>query len=115
MCPRDQSIINVLHSFREKYGYEGPSPVMLLPCRWSLFPAAEWQPHWNTPEEWLPELRARRRFPGIVSLNRVEIYCPDVADMLSAWGPRTPARRRRGTAPLAVRRSTLAASVVRRP
>lgn len=84
-CLRDQSIINILHSLREEYGYSGPSPVMILPCRWSLFPATEWQPHWNSPEEWLPEVVERRRYPGVVSMDRVEVYCPDEADMLSAW------------------------------
>eukprot|EP00928_Gymnodinium_smaydae_P020791 TRINITY_DN18040_c0_g1_i1.p1 TRINITY_DN18040_c0_g1~~TRINITY_DN18040_c0_g1_i1.p1 ORF type:complete len:786 (+),score=141.97 TRINITY_DN18040_c0_g1_i1:247-2604(+) len=85
ICLRDQSIINVLHQFREEYGYPGPSPVAALPCRWSVFPTTEWQPHWNTPEMWLPELRKRRRYPGLVSKGHLEIYCPDELDMLSSW------------------------------
>lgn len=84
-CLRDQSIINIIHSFREEFGYAGPSPVMILPCRWSLFPATEWQPHWLQPRSWLPEIVQRRRYPGIVSATRVEVYCPDEPDMLSAW------------------------------
>ena len=37
-CLRDQSIINVLHSWREEFGYAGPSPIMILPCPWWEFP-----------------------------------------------------------------------------
>mmetsp|Transcript_99125 Transcript_99125/g.314684 ORF Transcript_99125/g.314684 Transcript_99125/m.314684 type:complete len:794 (+) Transcript_99125:465-2846(+) len=84
-CPRDQSIINLLHGHRAELGLPGPSPVMLLPCRWSVFPAPEWQPHWNSPEMWLPEVRDRKRFPGILSTDRVEVFCPDEVDLLSAW------------------------------
>jgi len=82
---RDQSIINILHRHREEYGYTGPSPVMELPCRWAVFPTTEWQPHWNSPEMWLPEVRKKRRYPGIVSRGRLEIYCPADVDMLSSW------------------------------
>mmetsp|Transcript_63719 Transcript_63719/g.206934 ORF Transcript_63719/g.206934 Transcript_63719/m.206934 type:complete len:817 (-) Transcript_63719:919-3369(-) len=85
ICLRDQSVINILHSFREAFGYTGASPVMLLPCRWSVFPVAEWQPHWNVPHAWLPEIKERRRYPGIISWDRVELYCPDDVDMLSSW------------------------------
>merc|ERR1712008_662075 len=81
----DQSIINILHSRRKDFGYPGPSPVMILPCRWSVFPAPEWQPHWNSPEMWLPEVRDRKRYPGVVSTGRVEVFCPDELDLLSAW------------------------------
>lgn len=84
-CLRDQSIINILHFKRAEYGYEGPSPVMPLPCRWSAFPTTEWQPHWNSPDGWLPEVVERRRYPGIIALDHVEVYCPDEVDMLSAW------------------------------
>mmetsp|Transcript_26574 Transcript_26574/g.48082 ORF Transcript_26574/g.48082 Transcript_26574/m.48082 type:complete len:813 (+) Transcript_26574:118-2556(+) len=84
-CFRDQSIINVLHSFRQEFSYEGPSPVMILPCRWSVFPASEWQQGWNSPEFWLESVRQRKRYPGIISLNRVELFCPDQMDLLSSW------------------------------
>lgn len=84
-CLRDQSIINILHSSREKFGYEGPSPAMALPCKWSFFPTTEWQPHWNSPEMWLPEIQKLRRYPGIVSSQHIEVFCPDKIDMLSAW------------------------------
>eukprot|EP00927_Polykrikos_kofoidii_P014212 TRINITY_DN16213_c0_g1_i1.p1 TRINITY_DN16213_c0_g1~~TRINITY_DN16213_c0_g1_i1.p1 ORF type:complete len:775 (-),score=97.02 TRINITY_DN16213_c0_g1_i1:118-2442(-) len=84
-CLRDQQIINVLHSHREQFDYEGPSPVMLLPCRWSVFPVTEWQLSWNSPEMWLPEVVARRRYPGFLSTTHVEVYCPDVIDLLATW------------------------------
>ncbi|CAJ1447434.1 unnamed protein product, partial [Effrenium voratum] len=84
-CLRDQSIINILHSFREEFGYPEPSPVMILPCRWSVFPTTEWLSYWNSPEMWLPQLREKRRYPGIVSVNRVEVFCPDEMDLLSSW------------------------------
>eukprot|EP00435_Cladocopium_sp_Y103_P068449 s210_g31.t1 len=84
-CLRDQSIINILHSFRSEFGYDGPSPVMILPCRWSVFPTTEWLSYWNSPEMWMPELRRKRRYPGIVSVTRVELFCPDEMDMFSAW------------------------------
>ncbi|CAK9101540.1 unnamed protein product [Durusdinium trenchii] len=84
-CLRDQSIINTLHSFREEFGYQGPSPVMILPCAWSVFPTTEWLSYWNSPERWLPQLRERRRYPGMVSVTRLEVFCPDEMDVLSAW------------------------------
>ncbi|CAE7225137.1 unnamed protein product, partial [Symbiodinium microadriaticum] len=84
-CLRDQSIINVLHSHREDFGYAGPSPVMILPCRWSVFPTTEWLSYWNSPEKWLDELRDKRRYPGIISIHHVEVFCPDDMDLLSAW------------------------------
>lgn len=84
-CLRDQSIINILHSFRSEFGYLGPSPVMILPCRWSVFPTTEWLSYWNSPEMWMPELRRKRRYPGIVSVTRVEVFCPDEMDIFSAW------------------------------
>lgn len=84
-CLRDQSIINVLHDYRQQYHYPGPSPVMLLPCRWSIFPANEWQLHWNFHGGWLPEIIEKRRYPGIISKSRVEVYCPDPIDYISNW------------------------------
>jgi len=84
-CLRDQSIINILHSFRTEFGYSGLSPVMILPCKWSVFPTTEWLSYWNSPERWLPELRERRRYPGLVSVTHVELFCPDEMDILSAW------------------------------
>lgn len=97
-CLRDQSLINTrldsvlegleklrLHSFREVFGYLGPSPVLLLPCRWSVFPTTEWLSYWNSLEMWLPELRERRRYPGMLSRAHFEVYCPDDMDILSAW------------------------------
>eukprot|EP00929_Paragymnodinium_shiwhaense_P097890 TRINITY_DN59472_c0_g1_i1.p1 TRINITY_DN59472_c0_g1~~TRINITY_DN59472_c0_g1_i1.p1 ORF type:complete len:773 (-),score=95.50 TRINITY_DN59472_c0_g1_i1:200-2518(-) len=84
-CLRDQSIINILHTHRKEYGFSGPSPVMALPCKWSLFPTTDWAPHWNSPEKWLPELRERHRYPGFVSKSHFELYCPDEVDMLSSW------------------------------
>merc|ERR1712129_77857 len=34
---------------------------------------------------WLPEVRDRKRYPGVVSTGRVEVFCPDELDLLSAW------------------------------
>eukprot|EP00933_Yihiella_yeosuensis_P066466 TRINITY_DN7073_c3_g1_i1.p1 TRINITY_DN7073_c3_g1~~TRINITY_DN7073_c3_g1_i1.p1 ORF type:complete len:400 (-),score=41.78 TRINITY_DN7073_c3_g1_i1:46-1245(-) len=84
-CLRDQSLINNLHFRREEFGYPGPSPVMVLPCHWSVFPTTEWQPNWNSPETWLKEVQDRRIYPGLVSVDQVEVFCPDEGDMLSAW------------------------------
>mmetsp|Transcript_8021 Transcript_8021/g.17892 ORF Transcript_8021/g.17892 Transcript_8021/m.17892 type:complete len:786 (+) Transcript_8021:218-2575(+) len=95
-CLRDQSIINILNGQRDVYGFEGPSPVRELPCRWSLFPTTEWVPFWNELGPWLPEIRERRRYPGIISDRHVEYYCPDEMDMLSNFAflpisePRAP-------------------------
>ncbi|OLQ00194.1 hypothetical protein AK812_SmicGene17194 [Symbiodinium microadriaticum] len=58
---------------------------MILPCRWSVFPTTEWLSYWNSPEKWLDELRDKRRYPGIISIHHVEVFCPDDMDLLSAW------------------------------
>ncbi|CAE7258494.1 unnamed protein product, partial [Symbiodinium sp. KB8] len=39
----------------------------------------------NSPEKWLDELRDKRRYPGIISIHHVEVFCPDDMDLLSAW------------------------------
>jgi len=84
-CIHDQSILNTIHLHRAEHNYPGPSPVMMLPCRWMFVPSTEWQLHWNSPEMWLPEIVARRRYPGLTSASNFEVYCPDVVDLLSAW------------------------------
>ena len=50
----------------------------MLPCRWSLFPVTGWQWFWNTPERWLPEMVAERRYPGLLASGHLEVFCPDV-------------------------------------
>merc|ERR1712192_274558 len=84
-CIHDQSILNALHLHRAERGYSGLSPMMNLPCSWMLIPSAVWQLHWNSPEKWLPEISARHRYPGFVSVEHFEVYCPDVVDLLSPW------------------------------
>eukprot|EP00435_Cladocopium_sp_Y103_P065046 s664_g26.t2 len=48
-------------------------------------PATDWQMFWNSPEMVLPEVRERRRYPGLVSASHFEVYCPDPLDLLSGW------------------------------
>eukprot|EP00439_Symbiodinium_sp_Y106_P027542 s2808_g3.t1 len=48
-------------------------------------PATEWGMFWNSPELVLPEVRERRRYPGMVGAGHFEVYCPDPVDLLSGW------------------------------
>eukprot|EP00927_Polykrikos_kofoidii_P043767 TRINITY_DN37861_c0_g1_i1.p1 TRINITY_DN37861_c0_g1~~TRINITY_DN37861_c0_g1_i1.p1 ORF type:complete len:889 (-),score=98.77 TRINITY_DN37861_c0_g1_i1:41-2635(-) len=84
-CIHDQSVLNKLHLRRDDFGYTGPSPLMVLPCRWHMVPSTEWQLHWATIDMWLPEVVQRQRFPGIVAADWVEVYCPDAIDLMSPW------------------------------
>eukprot|EP00933_Yihiella_yeosuensis_P004390 TRINITY_DN10875_c0_g2_i1.p1 TRINITY_DN10875_c0_g2~~TRINITY_DN10875_c0_g2_i1.p1 ORF type:complete len:682 (+),score=74.19 TRINITY_DN10875_c0_g2_i1:276-2321(+) len=81
-CIHDQSILTTLHLHRPK---EELSPMYKLPCKWMLVPALDWHMNWNTPEQSLQEIQASHRYPGIVSKNQFEVYCPDALDLLSGW------------------------------
>lgn len=80
-CIHDQSLMNTLHL----HSPGEPSPMQTLPCRWMLVPATEWGMFWNSPELVLPEVRERRRYPGMVGAGHFEVYCPDPVDLLSGW------------------------------
>ncbi|CAL1169401.1 unnamed protein product [Cladocopium goreaui] len=82
-CIHDQSLMNTIHLHRPRS--DGLSPMKTLPCRWMLVPATDWQMFWNSPEMVLPEVRERRRYPGLVSASHFEVYCPDPLDLLSGW------------------------------
>eukprot|EP00438_Fugacium_kawagutii_P022056 Skav220167 [mRNA] locus=scaffold564:326407:328827:- [translate_table: standard] len=82
-CIHDQSLMNSIHLHRSPS--EGLTPMKTLPCRWMLVPATDWQMFWNSPEMVLPEVRERRRYPGLVSASHFEVYCPDLLDRLSGW------------------------------
>ena len=98
-CLRDQGILNVLNEdeFLAGVGYSDKAILRFLPCRWSLFPSLDWHPAWEKPELWPDAMVLRRRYPGIVSSNQVEHYCPDVVDLLSAFAfvPLTGSRQAR--------------------
>ncbi|CAE7218674.1 unnamed protein product, partial [Symbiodinium natans] len=80
-CIHDQSLMNTIHL----HSPGEPSPMQALPCRWMLVPATEWGMFWNSPELVLPEVRERRRYPGMVGAGHYEVYCPDPVDLLSGW------------------------------
>lgn len=80
-CIHDQSLMNTLHL----HSPGEPSPMQTMPCRWMLVPATEWGMFWNSPELVLPEVRERRRYPGMVGAGHFEVYCPDPVDLLSGW------------------------------
>lgn len=78
----EKTILNLLHVDRDALGYVGPSPMMILPCHWMFIPTTDWQTSWNSPKRWLFDIRVSRRFPGLVSSDHVEAYCPDEVDLL---------------------------------
>ena len=94
----NQGILNILNdeAFLAKIGFQQPV-LGFLPCRWSLFPSLDWHPAWEKLELWPPAMIARHRYPGIVSRDQVEHYCPDVADLLSSFAfvPLTGSRQAR--------------------
>eukprot|EP00434_Breviolum_minutum_P018730 symbB.v1.2.016530.t1/scaffold1257.1/size128495/9 len=76
-CVWDQDIINAMRE--DLWGHRG---VRILPCRWSIFPLMNWQFFWNTPEFWLSELVQMRRYPGLLSADHLEHFCPQPIQML---------------------------------
>lgn len=76
-CVWDQDILNAMRE--DLWGLKG---VRLLPCRWSIFPMANWQFFWNTPSFWLRELVERRRYPGLLAADHFEHFCPNHILML---------------------------------
>ena len=97
-CVRDQGILNLMNeeAFLKDVGIHG-TLLRFLPFRWSLFPAVDWHPSWGMPDLWPVDMVLKRRYPGIISRNHVEHYCPDVADLLSAFAfvPLTGSRQAR--------------------
>ena len=76
-CVWDQDIINVMH--QELWQQQR---VRILPCRWSIFPVANWQFFWNAPSFWLPELIDLRRYPGLLAADELIHFCPSATEMM---------------------------------
>ncbi|CAE8684673.1 unnamed protein product [Polarella glacialis] len=94
-CEWDQDIINVLR--QHVYPTKANQPrVVRLPCRWSLIPSMEWKLGWNSPGLSQPEVWEHKRYPGILSAEWVEVYCPSSVELLQmAYASLQPVVRQR--------------------
>eukprot|EP00931_Biecheleriopsis_adriatica_P059402 TRINITY_DN35548_c0_g1_i1.p1 TRINITY_DN35548_c0_g1~~TRINITY_DN35548_c0_g1_i1.p1 ORF type:complete len:840 (-),score=167.27 TRINITY_DN35548_c0_g1_i1:29-2548(-) len=89
-CEWDQDIINVLRDYVYRGDASRPQ-VAKLPCRWSLIPSMEWKVGWNSPGRVQPAMWEQKRYPGILSADRVEVYCPSSVELLQmAYASITP-------------------------
>lgn len=80
-CEWDQDIINLLQ--QHVYATRNGAPqIRQLPCRWSLLPSMEWKVGWNSQGLMPRSMWEHKRYPGILTAEEVEIYCPSSVEML---------------------------------